>query len=411
VKRVLLAAYGGAHVAVAIPLHHALLEAGLEPVVLGLTTAAEVFERHGIACKRFIDYVDLQDAEIRRWADYLCPLHHREGIGIRKEESAAYLGASMAELVRDVGEAEALARYRRSGLNAFVPAAVLRDILRREAIDGVIATDSPRAERAALNAAAELGLPSVCVVSNFPDIGLHYLRRADNGAVMCVLNERIRAQLVDAGRSPDSVVATGNPAFDALTSPDDPVLRTRLREQAGIGQDDWTVLWAEQPEPADPQLPLRMREHLARVCRVNGWRLLVRLHPSSQASAREAMPPYALTSPRSEHVRDALLKSDAVVTFTSTIGFEALVLDKPVVVAALSQYSAFVDYRETDGVLVVDSLDAVEPALVSLFRGDETAQILAAHRRAMPRNGRAAQAIVQCLLSQQAPAPMEQFPA
>jgi CDP-glycerol glycerophosphotransferase (TagB/SpsB family) len=207
------------------------------------------------------------------------------------------------------------------------------------------------------------------------------------------------------------VVATGNPAFDALTSPDDPVLRTRLREQAGIGQDDWTVLWAEQPEPADPQLPLRMREHLARVCRVNGWRLLVRLHPSSQASAPEAMPPDALTSPRSEHVRDALLKSDAVVTFTSTIGFEALVLDKPVVVAALSQYSAFVDYRETDGVLVVDSLDAVEPALVSLFRGDETAQILAAHRRAMPRNGRAAQAIVQCLLSQQAPAPMEQFPA
>jgi hypothetical protein len=400
VKRVLLAAYGGAHVAVAIPLHHALLEAGLEPVVLGLTTAAQVFERHGIACKRFIDYVDLQDVEIRRWGDYLCQFHHREGIGIRREQSAAYLGASMAELVRDIGEAEALARYRQSGLNAFLPVAVLRGILRRETIDGVIATDSPRAERAALNAAAQMGLPSICVVSSFPHIGLHYLRRADNGAMMCVLNDRIRAQLIDAGRSPESVVATGNPAFDALTSPDNPALGARLRAQAGIRNNDWTVLWAEQPEPADPQLPVRMREHLAQVCRRNGWRLLVRLHPSSQASAPDAMPRDALTSPRTENVRDALLKSDAVVTFTSTIGFEALVLDKPVVVAAVSQYSAFVDYRESDGVLTVDSLEAVEPALVSLFRGDATAQMLAAHRRAMPRSGRAAQAIAQCLLAQ-----------
>jgi CDP-glycerol glycerophosphotransferase (TagB/SpsB family) len=163
---------------------------------------------------------------------------------------------------------------------------------------------------------------------------------------------------------------------------------------------EWAVLWAEQPEAADPALPVRMRELLARVCADHGWRLIVRLHPSSQAGESVSMPGGVLVSPRSESVRDALLKSDAVVTFTSTIGLEALVLDKPVVVAAVSQYSDFVDYREADGVRVVDSLASLESALLSFFQADEQALTLARRRQAVPRTGRAARAIVECLLAQ-----------
>ena len=405
-KRVLVATYGGAHVAVAIPLHGALIAAGLQPVMLGLTTAADTLRRHGIAAKRFLDYVDIDDPQIRRWGEYLCGFHHREGIGISREESMAYLGASMADLVQEQGEAAALDQYRQLGLNALLPVARLRHILQAEQIDGVIATDSPRAERAALNAAAQLGLPSVCVATSFPQIGLHYLRRGDNGAMMCVLNERVRDQLIAAGRAPGSVAVTGNPAFDALVMPEAQTLRSSLRAGHGIGAGEWVVLWAEQPEPANPALPGLMRERLAQICRAQGWRLMVRLHPSSQAGVAVDLPPEVLMSPRTETVRDALLQSDAVVTFTSTIGFEALVLGKPVVVAAVSQYSSFVDYRETDGVWVVDSIDAVEQALAGFFRGDAKARQLAAYRATMPRTGRAAGTIVECLLGQPAASPM-----
>ena len=314
--------------------------------------------------------------------------------------STGYLGASLADLVSEIGEEAALARYRESGLNALLPVRTLRRIIEAESIDAVIATDSPRAERAALNAAAELGLPSVCVLTSFPHIGLHYLKRQDNGAVMCVLNERIRQQLIGAGRSADSVVVTGNPAFDALVGPDVAARRTSLRERDGLAPSDWTVLWAEQPEPGDPDLPVRMREVLAQACASHGWRLVVRLHPSSQAGATVSLPAGVLVSPRTENVRDALLKCDAVVTFTSTIGFEALVLDKAVVIAAVSQYSGYVDYREEDGVRVVGSLDAVESALLGFFHGDDEARALARHRAAMPHTGGAARAIVQCLVDQ-----------
>ncbi|WP_395687139.1 CDP-glycerol glycerophosphotransferase family protein [Caenimonas koreensis] len=402
VKRVLVVSYGGAHVAAALPLHAALHDAGIEPVMLGLTTAADVLRRHSIAGTRFLDHVDITDPHVRRWGDYLCQFHHRDGIGITREESVAYLGASLAELVGEVGEEEALRRYAGQGLNALLPVKTLQRIIKAERIDGVIATDSPRAERAALNAAALLGLPSVCLLTSFPHIGLHYLQRSDNGAVMCVLNERIKAQLVAAGRAADSVRVTGNPAFDALVTPDADTRRASLRSEARLAPGDWAVLWAEQPEPDNPGLPVEMRERLADICARRGWKLIVRLHPSSQAATQAVLAEGVLLSPRTESVRDALLKCDAVVTFTSTIGFEALVFDKPVVVATVSQYSHYVDYREDDGVALAASLDGVEPALASFHDNDAHAQQLTRARRAMPRGGHAARAVVDALASQSA---------
>ena len=403
-KRVLVAAYGGAHVAAALPLYPALRQAGIEPVMLGLTTAADVLRRHGVPVKRFLDHISIGDARIQRWGEYLCQFHHRDGIGITLEESVAYLGASLVDLIDEVGEEDALRRYGESGLNALLPVNTLRKIIDAERIDGVIATDSPRAERAALNAAAQLRLPSVCLVTSFPHIGMHFLKRSDNGAVMCVLNERIRDQLIAAGRAPASIHITGNPAFDSLVAPDATTRRDELRTAARFGPSDWAVLWAEQPEPDNPSLPVAMREQLAAICTRRGWKLVVRLHPSSQASTQAVVPEGVLLSPRSESVRDALLKCDAVVTFTSTIGFEALVLDKPVVIANVSQYSHFVDYRETDGVAVAATLDDVEPALVSFYAGDAHAQLLARYRHAMPKNGGSARSIVDCLVAQEAPA-------
>ncbi|MBC7605247.1 MAG: CDP-glycerol glycerophosphotransferase family protein [Ramlibacter sp.] len=401
-KRVLVVSYGGAHVAAALPLYSALLDAGIEPVMLGLTTAAEVLRKHDIAITRFLDHVDIEDAQVKRWGEYLCQFHHRDGIGISREESVAYLGASLAELVDEVGEDEALRRYGELGLNALLPVKVLQKIIQTERIDAVIATDSPRAERAALNAAAQLGLPSVCLLTSFPHIGLHYLKRSDNGALICVLNERIRTQLIDAGRTPQSVRVTGNPAFDALVASNADARRASLRSNAGLNDTTWAVLWAEQPEPDNPQLPVAIREQLASICESHGWKLIVRLHPSSQAATQAVLPDGVLLSPRSESVRDALLTCDAVVTLTSTIGFEALVLDKAVVIAAVSQYSHFVDYREEDGVALAQSLADVEPALASFHANDEHAQRRSHLRRAMPKGGHAARSVVHALLTKDA---------
>ncbi len=399
-SRVLLVSYGGAHIAIALPMYRRLREAGHTPIALGLTTAVDVYRRHGVECKRILDYVEINSSAISFWGRRLLAKHHTDGIGIQRDESIAYLGSAMAELVEDLGERRAVEQYEELGLNALRPVRLMRSILESERIDALIATDSPRYERAALNAAAQLGIPSVCVIGSFPQIGLPFLRRPDNGAVQCVLNERIRGQLIDAGRTSGSVVVTGNPAFDVLIHPDNSARRTQLREHAGLTESDRLLLWAEQPEPGNPDLPRTVRFELARICAELGWRLMVRLHPSSQAAGGEELPVGALASPRTESSREALLQSDAVVTLTSTIGIEALVLDKPLIVCAVSEFSSFVDFRAEDGALVVASVQELRGALASFTTHDARAGALAQHRRNMPAGGSAAQSIIQCLEQQ-----------
>ena len=396
--RVLIVAYGGAHVAMAMPLRLALIESGYEPVILALTTTTQVYRSQNIPVTRFIDHVDIKDSRIDQWGKYLSKNHHKEGIGISHGESIAYLGASLVDLIDEVGEAEALARYAALGLNALTPVNTLKHIIKRERIGAVIATDSPRAERAALLAAASLGLPNLCAASSFVSIGVSFLSRADQGQRICVFNQRIATQLLAAGRPPHSIRITGNPAFDNLNRPDDETLRSQLRSQRGLSGTRHVVLWAEQPEPSNPDLPVAVRNQLAALCYQHGWQLLIRLHPSSQAhGSNEALPSTAMVSPREESIRHALLICDTVVTLTSTVGLEALIMGKNLLIVNISEYSQFVDYRAEDGACVIGSQGDIEMALLDIFNRAPRILELQEKRRQTPYSGGAARTIVENL--------------
>ena len=396
--RVLIVAYGGAHVAMAVPLRLALIESGYEPVILALTTTTQVYGSQGIPFTRFVDHVDITDKRIDQWGRYLSRTHHKEGIGISLAESIAYLGASFVDLIDEFGEPEALARYETAGLYALSPVNTLKLIIKRERIDAVIATDSPRAERAALLAAASLGLPNLCAAGSFVSIGISFLSLADQGQRICVFNQRMAMQLIAAGRPAHSVRVTGNPAFDNLNQLEDCTLRRQLRGQRGLNKASRVVLWAEQPEPGNPALPVAVRNQLAALCSKNGWQLLIRLHPSSQAhDASKPLPATAMVSPREESIRHALLTCDVAVTLTSTVGLEALVMGKDLLIVKVSQYSQFVDYRADDGAYVINSLGEMETALLDIFNRAPHVLVLQENRLQTPHSGGAAVAIVDNL--------------
>ncbi len=397
-QRILIAAYGGAHVATALPLRQALISSGYDPVMLALTTTVLSYKSQNIPFIRFLDHVDISEKRIAHWGDHLSRTHHRDGIGISTEESVAYLGASWVDLMDEVGEVAALARYERLGLNALCPVRTLIHIMRQERISAVISTDSPRAERAALLAAKSLGLPNLCVAGSFVSIGINFLCLPDQGQRICVFNQQMADQLAQAGRPTSSIRITGNPAFDNLNQPGDDALRAQLRSQRGLHNLSWVVLWSEQPEPANASLPVAVRQQLAAVCDKYGWQLMIRLHPSSQAhGASEPLPPSAMVSPREESIRHALLQADVVVTLTSTVGLEALVMGKHLLVANISQYSKFVDYRTGDGAYVVDSQSDIEAALLEIFHIKPRVQVVQQGRHQNPHVSGAAQAIIENL--------------
>ncbi len=382
--KILMICYGGAHVALVIPLYRQLMSRGHECVMIGLTTAGPVLDREGIKHKRIIDFVDMNSRDLQEYGTSLLKKHHTNGIGISEEESIAYLGISYAELVRTHGEQKAKDMYNEKGLASFLPIQFMSSVLKKEMPDVVLATDSPRMERAALNAANLLGIPSVCSVVIFPHIGMHYLSRQDNGSVMCVCNSTIKGQLVKAGRSSESVVVTGNPSFEELFSAPENS-RKSLRNSRGLSDHSQLVLWADQPEPANPELPRLIRSQLNDICSsLKNCHLLVRLHPSSTDPSKEPIPDGAMLSPREEPLIDALLAADVVVTCTSTVAYEALLLGKPVIILQMSQYDKYVDYSEDVGALVLGSIDELKEGLEELLLGQSPrAQKLRTNRLAL----------------------------
>jgi hypothetical protein len=326
-KKVLFACYGSGHVKMVLPVAQALRESGRAEVrVLGLTTAAAAVREAGLPLLQFKDFVRPQDAaglaQGRRLAAGMSAV-------VDLDETVAYLGLSFTDLVAACGPEEAERRYAREGRQAFLPVPTLERILREVQPDLVVATNSPRAERAAITAARRLGLPAVCIVDLFAIDEVRWIGEAGYADRVCVLNDAVRDFLVAAGRSPQEVVTTGNPAFDAVCAPQTSAAGRAMRERQGW-QGKRVLLWAAQEEPAvhpfdgrpgDPSLPGRVLEALA------AW---TERHPDAILCVRPraGQPPPQLAGERivvtgqDWPLHPLLHAVDVVVTLTSTVGLE-----------------------------------------------------------------------------------------
>lgn len=387
--KILLASYGAAHVRMITPLLPRLREAGHEPIALALTTATYEYGKWGIPCLRITDYVEARDPEIRKYAEPLLAKHHNPASGISLEESTAYLGACMRDLVQQLGEEEAQKRYQSLGLNAFEPLGLAADIIQKSGAGAVVSTCSPRLESALLRAAVAQGIPSFCLMALFPLVGMRYLSRADNGQYIFVGNEHFKQQLIANGRPQESIRIIGNPAMDLLVSKNPAARRSKLREARGLKDNDTVILWAEQPEP-DPlsPWPKQVRSEVGELRHLSAtYKPMIRLHPSSQIGESENAPDGVLVSTRTEDVADALLTSDIVITATSTLGYEAALMEKDVIIVKGSAYDHLADYAPEQGFLVVQDKREIPQAVKLLAEDSPERRALRAARAKLPGPG------------------------
>lgn len=328
-KRVLFVAYGSGHIKMLIPVAQALQASGrAQPVVLALTTAAPVARAAKLDMFQFKDFVRPSDeaALARSWQ----LVQDLGGAVGDPDESAAYLGLSYADLEADLGTVAAEAEYRSRGRQAFLPVRTLTRILQDVRPDLVVATNAPRAERAAIVAAGRLGLPALCVVDLFAIDEVQWIGKAGYADRVCVLNAAVRDFLIAAGRRPEEVVATGNPGFDALNAPEAVAAGHQWRQQRGWG-DRRVLLWPTQVEPAvhpfdgrpgDPTLPGRALRQLVQWTLARDDAVLClrpragETPPDVPAHGRIVITGQDLPLPTLLHA------CDLVVTLTSTVGLE-----------------------------------------------------------------------------------------
>lgn len=343
--RVLAVAYGGGHIAMVLPVLRALRRRlpGLHVDLLALTTARRAAVDVGESPLGYADLLHLLPADQRARA-----LELGRGLqdgnahpDIAAAETVAYLGVNALDLELQLGIDAARARIAERGRHGFHPIHFFRRIIAAQSPDLVIATNSPRSEQAAVDAAAEAGIPSLAMLDLFGLPGDAFAARKRHPDRVCVLADVVRDNLVAAGWAPNRIAITGNPAFDVLHEPATRAAAGDLRERLG-----WTgrkvVLLAAHPEPishpatrwpAGDALPLAMEAALRDWVHARpGAALIVRHHPNHW-HRYPRLPDDAqvhFSVPGEEPVDPLILAADCVVVQTTTVGLQAATVGIPV---------------------------------------------------------------------------------
>ncbi|WP_027859015.1 CDP-glycerol glycerophosphotransferase family protein [Marinobacterium jannaschii] len=350
-KTVLFVAYGGGHVNTLLPVYKSLSQnENVRCVFLALTTAGLVLERENIPYIGFRDLLQDSDSEALEKGRELAgdPAQHTV---VPYEESVAYMGLSYMDLVAEKGSEDAARLYQQGGRQYFYPLKTMQRLLSDLGPDLIVATNSPRAEKAAMDAASGLGIPALCVIDLFAMKEVEWLGKPGYASRLCVLSEFVKQRLVEHGRAPDDIVVTGNPAFDQLYTEEK--CSDAFRERKGWPSDHTVVLWASNVEPeyhpyssrkGDVKLPEKIEYELIKWVEAQPDRRAVfRPHPNDIRRPDISHPRVELST-QDDDLSTLLNAVDCVVVTVSTVGLQAALVNKPLVNVKLSIFSENAPY-------------------------------------------------------------------
>jgi hypothetical protein len=341
--QVLFVTYGGGHIGMVLPVVHELetLLPGVHCSLMALTTGHAKAKAERADTLGYQDFMHLVDADAARtWGERLSEGNTSPDVPL--DETIAYLGINYLDLIAQHGEVGAADLYSEQGRYGFKPLHFMRRVIDALQPDAVVATNSPRSERAALDVARERGIPGIGMVDLFGLDSDTYVLHEPKPAWTCVISEGVRQRLIARGFPAERVVVTGNPAFDGLFS-----AANRERAQSFLADRGWQELqpvlfaghWEPQTHPATlvpagqalpREIEAVMREH---VRQREDRALIVRYHPSdwTQYPRLPDEPRIHFSEPPKEPIHPLILASQAVVVQTSTVGLESAVGGKPVI--------------------------------------------------------------------------------
>ncbi len=375
-KKIFFVSYGGGHVEALLPVYLKLMSREeYQCSYLALTTAYRKVRDNNLPCIGFKDLVNAENSSSLLKGKSLFERETGNSL-ISYEESIAYMGLSYCDLVQKYSEQEAKLQYQKYGRQAFYPIYTLKKYLIKEKPDLVIATNSPRAERAAIDAASQLGIPSICLVDLFAFQEISWIGRQGFANKVCVISDYVKKNMITAGRMEEDIIVTGNPAFDEITKYCDAESISTFRRKKNWKEGEQVILWASSIEPEDHPyldkkgdvlLPVKVEDELCKlVNRYSGLRLVIRPHPNdSRCVVRQ--PDYVEISSQEENINEILPAVDCVVVMASTVGLQAALISKPLINIKLSVFSKDAPYDEMGLSTGVERLSELNSTVLRLL--------------------------------------------
>lgn len=274
----------------------------------------------------------------------------------------------------------------------FAETAVAASVLRRYRVTTIVtASHAHYAGRLYCEVGARLGIPSLSLQHGVA--GVPSIYAPVHSTKMAVWGELPRLWLISNGAEPEQLVVTGQPRLDALVSPGPQ--RSRADVLGQLGLDPARTTWIVAPDPEPREIRHAMTEIVFAIASAfPDVQVIVRPHPADDIKYYQIRLATGLASGRlvlGTRIDAASLLAAADLLFVgqSTLGLEAMILGRPVVVLNPSRAFEFVPYVSEGAAPAVYEAGELVPVLTSLL-GDDRARFEAGRHRFVERYASAA---------------------
>lgn len=258
----------------------------------------------------------------------------------------------------------------------------VRRALAQEKPDVVLMASAAHPLGYAFSAAGQLaGAPTVEITHGIPVMEYAYLPvRTDKVAVW---GPAMRDWYAERGTDPARIAITGQPRFDRIGNRRPADGGRALRKQIGVPAGAPIVTLATNPV-SDQENARLLRAVVAAMRGFRRHHLVIKMHPAERGEvqrrvASECGCPASVVQAVDLH--QLIAASDALLTYHSTVGLEAMILDTPVVVINLSGLPDPAPYVERGAALGASDEAEIVSALYTVLETSDRSRALAEARR------------------------------
>ena len=335
-KKIFMTCYGGGHAEIIKEVYKNLVNiSGVEITILALTTSKYKFEQEKIPYKLITDYYNKKEEKfIYELGKSFC-ISNDIDTSIGEDETYLYHGYALYELEKKYSKEKIKEGFKKFGRAIFLPVEFMKRIIVSENPDLVITTNSPRYEKASLIISKELNLKTLSVEDQFGIEGIENsskdlidffqdkIYERIYGDYVCVPSE-ITEKNLDFNKI-NKIFITGNPSFDkALEFFMDNNKKEKTKKES------ITLCYLSQKHPEN----ILIMKNLIKFTEEKDFNLIVKIHPN------EKIEDYLkeIDNKMNKNVKilnsnlyESILKSDIIITISSTAALEAAILGKPIV--------------------------------------------------------------------------------
>lgn len=366
-KKILFCCYGGGHVQLLLPIIKKLsLNKQYNIKVFALTLAGDVLKNNQIDCFSYKNLAFDDPQIIKKLGHQLSTTILSNKID--PEETIAYLGANMQEIINLYGQQKAEELYKTNGRACFYPLNLMTKLLQEINPDLVVATNSPRSEKAIVQAATNLNISTLCLIDGFAMYESEWIASPAFCQHVGVISSSVKNNLIKQGKAEKYIHIVGNPAFDPFYKISFSDEIECMKKKILIGEHQKVIMYAPSPEgnyhiytgqPTDSLLPEKILHNFISLIRKRkDLFLIIRPHPS-QKFKLSSLPDNTFYDD-GNNLKTMLSLSDLVVTLGSTVGIQAQLLGKPLICCNQSIYANDISYEDFGFVKRIYSMDNIE---------------------------------------------------